>query len=97
MAYAAASKVTIGNETIIDLTGDTVAADKMLAGITAHSKTGAAVTGNIPTKTESDIVMSGGEIVIPAGYYAEAITITMEDLYMVDENGHTYIYESDEE
>lgn len=33
--------------TLIDLTSDTVAADKMLYGITAHSKSGAAITGNI--------------------------------------------------
>ena len=42
MAY---SKIIYGGNVLIDLTGDTVAADKMLAGITAHGKDGEEVTG----------------------------------------------------
>lgn len=42
-----ANKVVIGNETIIDLTGDTVAAGKMLSGTTAHDASGAPVTGTM--------------------------------------------------
>ena len=39
------SKVVYGGNTLIDLTGDTVTADKLLKGITAHGKDGEAVTG----------------------------------------------------
>ena len=39
------SKVIFNGEVLIDLTGDTVAADKLLKGITAHGKDGAPVTG----------------------------------------------------
>jgi hypothetical protein len=36
---------------LIDLTSDTVAANKMLSGYTAHDKSGAVVTGSIQTYT----------------------------------------------
>lgn len=39
------SKVVYGNETLIDLTADTIKADKLLTGITAHGADGATVTG----------------------------------------------------
>ena len=41
------NKVIVGNQTIIDLTGDTVAAEKMLSGATAHDASGAPVTGTM--------------------------------------------------
>ena len=49
----AISKVVYGNTTLIDLTGDTVASEKMLQGTTAHASNGDAVTGTIITKTSS--------------------------------------------
>lgn len=36
----AINKVIYGGETLIDLTGDTVTADKILFGFTAHDKGG---------------------------------------------------------
>ena len=39
------NKVVYGGKTLIDLTGDTVTADKLLSGITAHGKDGKLVTG----------------------------------------------------
>ena len=80
------NKVTLANgQTLIDLTADTVAADKMLYGYTAHNKAGAAVTGTIqdmagqtvtPTRSAQTIATSGkhmtGNIVvaaIPDTYY----------------------------
>lgn len=41
----AVNKVVYGTNTLIDLTGDTVTADKMLAGYTAHDKSGATIEG----------------------------------------------------
>lgn len=40
------SKVIFNGEVLIDLTGDTVVADKLLKGITAHGKDGAPVIGS---------------------------------------------------
>ena len=58
--------------TLIDLTSDTVTAGSMLSGITAHGKDGSHLTGNIQTKTSSDMTVSGGTVTAPAGYYASA-------------------------
>lgn len=41
----AINKVIYGGETLIDLTGDTVTADKILSGFTAHDKGGELITG----------------------------------------------------
>lgn len=41
----AISKVIFGDETLIDLTADTIKADKLLKGYTAHSADGNAITG----------------------------------------------------
>ena len=45
MAEKNISKVVYGGKTLIDLTSDTVTADKVLSGYTAHDKSGAAITG----------------------------------------------------
>ena len=46
MANQYVNKVVYGSRTLIDLTGDTVQADKILSGYTAHDKSGAPVTGS---------------------------------------------------
>ena len=43
----AISKVVYGNQTLIDLTADTVAASKMLLGRTAHGANGESITGTM--------------------------------------------------
>lgn len=45
MANKNISKVVYGGKTLIDLTADTVTADKLLSTYTAHDKSGALVTG----------------------------------------------------
>ena len=46
----AINKVVYGGTTLIDLTGDTVASEKMLQGITAHAASGSVITGSISSK-----------------------------------------------
>lgn len=46
------NKVQYGNTTLIDLTSDTVTADKLIQGYTAHDRTGAVITG---TATDPNI------------------------------------------
>lgn len=53
----------------IDLTGVTVTADKLLEGIVAINATGSKVTGTIQTVTAA---VSGDNVVVPAGFHAEA-------------------------
>ena len=43
----AANKVVYGNNTLIDLTGDTVDAGTLLEGYTAHRKDGTTATGTL--------------------------------------------------
>lgn len=40
------NKIVYGGNTLIDLTGDTVEADKILSGYTAHNKAGETITGS---------------------------------------------------
>lgn len=93
MAYSPGSKVVIGGQTIIDLTADTVSASKMLAGTTAHDKTGASITGTIGSQAGKTITPSRSEQVavaknryttgavkvaaIPSTYYTMAEAIAL--------------------
>lgn len=47
----AISKVVYGSNTLIDLTNDTVSADKLLSGYTAHNAKGEGVTGSVAYAT----------------------------------------------
>ena len=42
----AINKVVYGDDTLIDLTSDTVTSATMLNGIVAHDKSGTVITGN---------------------------------------------------
>lgn len=59
------SKIIFGGEVLIDLTADTVVADKMLSGYTAHAANGELITGtctynadtNDATATDAEILL----------------------------------------
>ena len=77
------NKVELANgTTLIDLTSDTVAADKMVSGYTAHDASGASVTGSIPVKIWSDISQAEEArfyaVTTPAGYYASDVVSQVE-------------------
>ena len=66
------SKVQLSNGTVLlDLTGDTVAADKMLSGYTAHDKSGAKITGTMPNKgaVSGSIATKDGQYTVPQGFH----------------------------
>lgn len=48
------SKVVYGGRALIDLTGDTITADKLLSGITAHGKDGEEITGSCTYDSDTD-------------------------------------------
>ena len=50
----AKNKIVYGSEVLIDLTADTVTADKLASGITAHGKNGDAVTGTAAAYVEGN-------------------------------------------
>ena len=54
------NKVQYGNTVLIDLTSDTVTADKILSGYTAHNAAGASITGT------AGAYVTGTNLVIPS-------------------------------
>ena len=63
------NKVIFGNEVVIDLSSDTIAANKLLNGFTAHDKTGAPITGECTYDSDTtDADATTDEIL--AGKYA---------------------------
>lgn len=55
------SKVVYGNQTLIDLTSDTVTASKLYKGTTAHGAGGNVITG------EAEVTVSGETLIMPDG------------------------------
>ena len=54
MANEKVNKVILGNETLIDLTGDTVSANNLLSGATAHDSRGEQIQGEVSVPTDLD-------------------------------------------
>lgn len=50
------NKVIVNGETKLDLTSDTVTASSLLAGVTAHDKSGALVIGSLQDHDVNDVL-----------------------------------------
>lgn len=73
----AINKVVYGGNTLIDLTGDTVTADKMLSGATAHDKSGEPVTGTCSYDIDSsEATVSEAEILAGKTAAARGVILT---------------------
>lgn len=71
------NKVIYGGAILIDLTGDTVSEDKLLAGITAHDKSGAVIEGTCSWDVNStDATVSEAEILIGKTAYARGVKLS---------------------
>ena len=71
------NKVIYGSKTLIDLTADTVTADKVLEGITYHDKSGASGTGTCTYDSDtSDATVAVAEILTGKTAYARGAKIT---------------------
>lgn len=93
MANEHISKVVFGSTVLIDLTADTVTADKILASFTAHDKAGNAITGTCEFDVNSqDATVQVAEILTGKTAYARgtkltgtmpnrgAVTLTIDDI-----------------
>jgi hypothetical protein len=71
------SKIVFYGETLMDLTGDNVTADKLLAGTTAHDKTGAPVTGTCTFDADTkDATATAAEILTGKTAYKNGQKVT---------------------
>lgn len=73
----AVNKIVFGNETLLDLTADTVSADKLAEGITAHDKSGEIITGtNTFDSDTSNATVAVAEILEGKTAYARGVKVT---------------------
>lgn len=71
------NKVVYGGKTLIDLTGDTVTADKILKNFTAHDKSGATIAGECTYDVDStDATVAVSEILEGKTAYARGAKLT---------------------
>lgn len=80
----AINKVIYGGETLIDLTGDTVTANKILSGFTAHDKGGEPITGTC----EYDVDSSDATAAVAEILQAVTGTISSKDEEYTIPQGH---------
>ena len=77
MANEYINKVVFGNQTLIDLTGDTITAADLAQGKTAHDRTGATITGTSTYDADtSDATATAAEILAGQTAYAGGQELT---------------------
>lgn len=73
----AINKVVFGNQTLIDLTADTITPTDLQSGVTAHDASGAAIVGTSTKDSDtSDATALVGEILAGKTAYARGVELT---------------------
>lgn len=77
MANQYVSKVVLGSETLIDLTADTITANKLLSGYTAHGANGAEITGTCTFDANTqDATAAVAEVLATKTFYKAGTKMT---------------------
>lgn len=78
MANTYVNKVIFGNDTLIDISADTITAAGLLAGLTAHDKSGAPIVGQMPSLADatSDATASASDLLSGTTAYVNGLKIT---------------------
>ena len=79
-------KVVLNGTTLIDLTSDTVAANKMLSSTTAHDKTGVLTTGSIAFKAAQTYTPTTTTQTIASGQYLSGAQTIVGDANLLASN-----------
>ena len=69
--------VRISLAKLIPNAANVTASDQLRSGFSAYDSDGALITGNIPDKSNLDIVEEDGVFVVPSGYYATTANIAL--------------------
>lgn len=79
MAEKKISKIIYGGKVLIDLTKDTVVAEKLLNGYTAHGANGEIITGTCTFDSDTqDATVTASEILVGKTAYAKGTKVTGE-------------------
>lgn len=71
------NKVVYGDQTLLDLTADTVTANKILTGYTAHAASGASITGNCDFDANTqDATAAVAEVLATKTFYGQGVKKT---------------------
>ena len=71
------NKVVFGNDTIMDISTDTITAADLLEGVTAHDRSGAPITGTCTYDADtSDATATVGEILAGQTAYVNGVKLT---------------------
>ena len=74
------NKIMLGDIPVIDLTADTVTADKLLTGATAHAGNGEIITGSMTNNgaVTGSISTVAGSYTVPAGYHNGSGSVSID-------------------
>ncbi len=71
------NKIIFGGETLIDLTADTITKEALKKGVTAHDKSGEAITGTSTLDVDSsDATAAQAELLLGQTAYARGVKLT---------------------